>query len=209
MDRIPLCQQAPGKTEVDLLIPLEPTDLNATYTRSYGWSAFVRRRETCHEGRDRMDVWIAKLGSKDDDVSTIVEAIARGERPPQVEATPRWTVSYPSREWAVPILENATWDGVQRALGDPSEQGGNALSLVGVVGVTQNPQRQPLAAARAALFATPQAPGSQPVGLPVTYVAVASSLWAEATVLVFAPVAGDTKLANASETNSADGPSSK
>ena len=45
MDRIPLKGHVAGNPKVDLLVPSEPSDLKSTWTDTYGWSAFVRRRE--------------------------------------------------------------------------------------------------------------------------------------------------------------------
>jgi hypothetical protein len=45
MDRIPLTGHVNGKPKIDLLIPCESSDLKSTWTATYGWSAFVRRRE--------------------------------------------------------------------------------------------------------------------------------------------------------------------
>jgi hypothetical protein len=45
MDRIPLKGHVAGIPKVDLLVPSEPSDLKPTWTDTYGWSAFVRRRE--------------------------------------------------------------------------------------------------------------------------------------------------------------------
>ena len=49
MDRIPLKQPMQCKPKVDVLIPCESSDLKATWTRTYGWAAFVRRREDLRE----------------------------------------------------------------------------------------------------------------------------------------------------------------
>jgi hypothetical protein len=43
MDRIPLRGHVAGKPKIDLLVPSESSDLKSTWTRTYGWSAFVRR----------------------------------------------------------------------------------------------------------------------------------------------------------------------
>jgi hypothetical protein len=45
MDRIPLKGHVNGRPKIDLLIPCESSDLKSTWTGTYGWSAFVRRRE--------------------------------------------------------------------------------------------------------------------------------------------------------------------
>jgi hypothetical protein len=52
MDRIPLRGHVNSEPKIDLLIPCEPSDLEATSpdTSGYGWSAFVRRREDLCEG---------------------------------------------------------------------------------------------------------------------------------------------------------------
>jgi hypothetical protein len=192
MDRIPLKDHANGKPKIDLLIPTEPSDLKATWTGNYGWSAFVRRRE---DARDRVEVWVAKLGPNDP-IGSLVDDIAGGKHPTVLEPAPRWTVSYPPAEWAVPILENdgINWEQVHAALRNMKDKDpdGHPLSLLAVVGVTQKIERHPLAAARATLFVTPeQVPGDVAVQLVDTYVALPASGWTEATVLVFGFAGGD------------------
>jgi hypothetical protein len=194
MDRIPLKGHVDGKPKIDLLIPCEPSDLKAIWTSSYGWSAFVRRRE---ERRDLEDVWIATLDDRqsahlppDDVPKSIVEEIAKAivESKEAIAEDGLFsgkylcTVSYPQDEWAVPIVEDKSWYDVVHEL----PQAASNMKVVWVAGVAATPQRRPLAAARANLFVTP--PPTQtdgPVELHPTYVAAVANA-REFMVLVFA-----------------------
>jgi hypothetical protein len=132
MDRIPLCDKAPGKTEVDLLIPLEPTDLKATYTRSYGWSAFVRRRE------DHRDL-VGQVGDDLANATTTMEVVASAgvaktpQRQPLAAARANLFVMPTPSQSKVMVQLNATYVAVAK----PSE------FIVLVLGPQQAQETQP------------------------------------------------------------------
>lgn len=166
MDRIPLTDDRVQQPKIDLLVPqFNLNDLKATMPKGpYGWSAFVRRRDE-EQGRDEVEVFVWYP----EDTRTTEEFARRlaggPELPPVKEFKRVGTVSYPAREWAVPIDVDADADSVWQEVHKLIEKN----ELLGVIGYTQVADRQSLAAARASAFVVPSDVMYQPVTLPLTY----------------------------------------
>jgi hypothetical protein len=195
MDRIPLDAPLNRKPQIDLLVPrADLVDLVATNgIDSYGWAAFVRYRDDQREEppRDRVDVYLSKniddIGRLEDDVQRpdlwkeVVEQLA-DPHGAHHELQALGAVSYPQAEWGLPIDVELAWQAVHDRV--------NAKDVrCAVLGVARAPDRQSLAAARAALFVAPQPDEPSPVtmSLPPTYVVVAPKLPAEAIVVFVGP----------------------
>jgi hypothetical protein len=170
MDRIPLVG-AKATPRIELLVPqVALTDLDKTKPTgtSYGWSAFVRRRDDEQAvQRDKVRIFVFQQDGRQGGMALLARRIGDGGLQRILEGLDDLgTVSFPADEWGAPVDDDKVWQQVQDRLVEP-------MKVQGVVGVTYAPERQPLAAVRAALFVTPAgAAGMQPVELPPTLVGV-------------------------------------
>lgn len=140
-DRIPLNSQF-GRVDVDVLVPDVLADLKGTYTESYPWVAFVRRREApCVDAPPAPEppdeVGIYTLRGDAGDLSGAIEDIEEGNQPGGAKFA--GTLEYPTARWEYPETKMTQ---------DITAQPGMTL-----IAVASNDMRRPLAALRASLFA--------------------------------------------------------
>lgn len=148
LDRIPLDEKdQKGTPSVDVLIPTERADLAPLYTESYPWMAFVRRSDrTCPSERpvDKVAVYLVETSEDAEDVARI---IVKEVSLPKEEYRVGW-LTYPADTCAVPT-PSRIYDSVHDSA---AWRKGTAGRKIICIGLASAQDRQPLAAARAALL---------------------------------------------------------
>lgn len=169
-DRIPLDSDL-GHPQVDVLVPVQPADTPELRVDAYGWVAFVRRPLECvAEAPDPPE-------EKSEDVTVYSAFSERGEpedefREGRLEGVQEiGRLAYPAGGWDYPG-------------GDVARKAAEAAAtedLMVIVALASDPDRAPLAALRASLFAASLDAG---LGAPPVH-AFPSATGEEAIVLVF------------------------
>jgi len=186
MDRIPL--DGDPRPQVDVLVPQRGlVDLDPLRPDGdYGWVAYVRRRDVAvvppvetPEQLDVVEVWMGTFDLADgDQVGPLAERIIKAGGDPRFKQV--GVVTYPAGRWAVPVdKEGTAYAEVQAAIT------GEIVPWC-VVGLTTAPDRQPLAAARAARMVMPNGKGQHAAGWGPTYVSGDGKV--EAIFVVLGPV---------------------